>query len=461
MYNTNLHFHFIGIGGSGMSGIAEILLHTGFAVSGSDAKLSPVTDRLEKHGAKIFEGHHPDNIPSKASLVVYSSAVGDSNPEMLEATRRNLPIVRRAEVLAELMRLKFGIGVAGSHGKTSTTSMTATILEYAELDPTVVIGGQVKSHGSGGKLGDGDFLVAETDESDKSFLLLKPSIAVVTNIDAEHLSAYESFSELENSFEKFVNSVPFYGLAVLCLDDARVRDLANRYRGRKVTYGLSVDANIRAQNIKYYKDKTTYEVLKNGENLMQVELPMLGQHMVVNSLAAIAIGLELNIEPNKIVKALSGFSGVKRRLEVIGETSGITVMSDYGHHPAEIKATLNAVRLGFNKAMRKFHVVFQPHRYTRTRDCFVEFMSAFSDCDSLYVTEIYAASEDPIEGIDGKTLTEAIHASTKTFVPDLSSIIPMLNEQLYEGDLVLFLGAGSVGTLPEQLIKTLEFRNAA
>lgn len=461
MYNTNLHFHFIGIGGSGMSGLAEILLQDGFKVSGSDLKLGSACQRLESLGAVIFEGHKADNVPSEASLVVYSSAVRSDNPEIIEAKERQIPVIRRAEVLAELMRLKFGVGVAGSHGKTTTTSMTAAILERAGLDPTVIIGGQVKSLGSGGKLGQGDFLVAETDESDRSFLLLKPSLAVVTNIDAEHLTAYESLADLENSFDQFVRSVPFYGLAVLCVDDTRVRDLAQRYHGRKVTYGLSADAQMRAQNIEHNRHCTSFDVVKNGEKIMRIDLPMLGQHMVVNCLAAISIGLELNVSTEIIQEALANFSGVKRRLEVIGEPNGVTVMSDYGHHPAEIKATLSAIRLGWGKALRKFHVIFQPHRYSRTRDCFVEFLTAFSDCDNLVVTEIYAASEDPISGISGESLTEAISHRSKTFVKELSEALSTVSVELQPGDVVLCLGAGSVGNLPEQFLKVLEIKNAA
>ena len=441
-----------------MSGLAEILLHDGFKVSGSDIKLNATCQRLQKLGVEVFEGHRKENLPQGASLLVYSSAVRADNPELLEAESRGIPVIRRAEVLAELMRLKYGVAVAGSHGKTTTTSMTAAILEKANLDPTVIIGGQVKSMGSGGKLGKGEFLVAESDESDRSFLLLKPTMAIVTNIDSEHLTAYKSFLELEESFEKFVNSVPFYGLAVLCIDDAKVRDLAQRYRGRKVTYGFSLDANLRATNIEPHKHYTLYDVMLADKKIMSVKLPMLGQHMVVNSLAAIAIGLELGISPETICEALNGFSGVGRRLETIGVEKGVTVINDYGHHPSEIKATIHALRAGWGKAIGRFHVVFQPHRYSRTKDCFADFLTSFSDCDNLIVTDIYAASEDPIPGISGEALYNGIVHSSKHYVRDLNDIVPGLVKELKDGDLVLCLGAGTVGTLPEEFLSAIKLQ---
>ncbi|MFM1848743.1 MAG: UDP-N-acetylmuramate--L-alanine ligase [Pseudomonadota bacterium] len=450
MYNSALHFHFAGIGGSGMSGLAEILLNLGFRVSGSDQKVTATVVRLRQLGAEIFEGHAAEHLPSGASLLVYSSAIDRANPEIVEAERRGLPIVRRAEVLAELMRLKYGVGVAGSHGKTTTTSMTAAILERGGLDPTVVIGGQVKSMGSGGKLGRSDYLVAETDESDRSFLLLRPTIAVVTNIDAEHLNAYTSLAELEESFHQFVRSVPFYGLAVLCIDDPRVRDLAELYKGRKITYGVSPQAQLRAVNIEPHRDGTTFEVVRNGEPICRVHLPMLGRHIVVNSLAAIAVGLEFGIAPETIAAALGEFSGVKRRLEVLGEHGGVTVINDYGHHPTEVKATIQAVRSGWGSELRRLHVVFQPHRYTRTRDCFVTFLDAFGECDNLTITEIYAASEAPIEGITGDTLAGAITHPAARYIKDFDDVLPRLLAEVEPGDVVVCLGAGSIGGFAER-----------
>lgn len=437
-----------------MSGLAEILLDHGYRVSGSDLNVLGC-ERLVRLGARVSSGHHADNIPDDASLLVYSSAVSGDNPEVQEARRRGLPIVRRAEVLAELMRLKFGVGVAGSHGKTTTTSMTAAVMEAGGLDPTVVIGGQVKSLGSGGKLGAGDYLVAETDESDRSFLLLKPTVAVLTNVDGEHLSAYESLSELEASFEQFIASVPFYGLAVLCIDDPKVKAFASHYTGRKITYGLSSEAQLCARDLLHDRGSTSFKVFLAGEFLIEVTLPLPGRHMVQNSLAAIAVGLEFDIAPDVIRGALQEFEGVKRRLELVGEAAGVTVMNDYGHHPAEIRATIKAVRDGWGASIGKLLVVFQPHRYSRTRDCFQEFLSAFEDADSLIVTEIYPASEEPIEGISGESLYSAVKHDNKLFAATLNEAAGLLTEQVEQGDMILCLGAGSIGALPEQLLDLL------
>lgn len=460
MYNPNLHFHFTGIGGSGMSGIAEILLRLGFKVSGTDLKLNASCTRLQKLGAIIQQGHAAEHLPPGASLLVYSSAVNAENPEVQEARRRGLPVIPRAEVLAELMRLKFGVAVAGSHGKTTTTSMTASVMEHGGLDPTVIIGGQVKSIGSGGKLGRGEYLVAESDESDRSFLLLKPTVAVVTNIDAEHLNAYSSLAELEQSFEQFVRSLPFYGLAVLCVDDHKVRDLAQRYPGRKITYGLSPEAQLRAVDISFERGASSYTVEKNGEALFRVKLPIPGRHMLVNSLAAVAVGLEFGVPPPTIATALAAFGGVERRLEIIGEARGITVMNDYGHHPTEIRATINAVRSGWGKDLNKLHVVFQPHRYTRTRDCFVDFLQAFQECDNVVVTDIYAAGEKPIEGISGERLCDALSHPSKHYVQNYEEVGTGLVNDLRKGDMVICLGAGSIGNLPEKLLATIRASGA-
>lgn len=461
MYNPHLHFHFTGIGGSGMSGLAEILLNLGFKVSGSDVKITSTCERLQKLGAQICVGHRSENVPETISLLVYSSAVARDNPELLEARRRGLPVIPRAEVLAELMRLKYGVAVAGSHGKTTTTSMTAAVMEHGGLDPTIIIGGQVKATGSGGKLGNGDFLVAETDESDRSFLLLKPTIAVVTNIDAEHLNAYSSQADLENSFQQFLTSVPFYGLAILCADDAKVRELAVRYTGRKVTYGMSADAVIQARNLQFKKFITSFDVYRSGEYLLHVDLPMLGAHIALNSLAAVAVGLEFGLAPKVIEEALASFSGVKRRLEIIAEVRGITVMNDYGHHPTEVAATLAAVKNGFGSELRRLHVVFQPHRYSRTRDCFSEFLTAFKDCHNLLITDIYAASEEPIVGISAQTLCDAIQHPSRQYVAQLDDTIPLLEAQAQAGDVVLCLGAGSIGSLPERLVAEFSKKQAA
>lgn len=454
MYNPNLHFHFIGIGGSGMSGLAEVLLNLGFRISGSDLKDSAICQRLARLGAKITFGHFADNIPEACSLVVRSSAVRMDNPEVLTANERALPIVPRAEVLAELMRLKYGVAVAGSHGKTTTTSMIGEVLEKGGLDPTLIIGGQVQATGSGGRLGRGEFLVAETDESDRSFLLLKPTVAVVTNIDSEHLEAYGSFQELEECFEQFICAVPFYGLAVLCVDDPNVRKLSARYHRRKTTYGLCADADIQARNLIFKRTSTSFELTRLNGELGLVELPMLGRHMVANCLAAIAVGLEFGVPLEKITQALSAFSGVKRRLEVVAQVDGITLMNDYGHHPTEIKATLAAIRANYTE-IGKLRVIFQPHRYSRTRDCFSEFVTAFQNCDELVVTEIYGAGENPIEGIDGQSLFEAIDHPAKRYITQLEEIPSYINSTHGINDVVLCLGAGSIGMLPEEILRRL------
>lgn len=456
MYNPRLHFHFIGIGGSGMSGLAEILLTSGFKVSGSDIKNSDVCCRLRDLGASIAIGHAAGNIPESASLVVYSSAVTTTNPEMREAKRRKLPIVRRAEVLAELMRLKFGVGVAGSHGKTTTTSMTAAILDAAKLDPTVVIGGQVKSLGSGARLGQGEYLVAETDESDRSFLLLKPTVAIVTNIDDEHMNAYRSRKDLEDSFKRFVDSVPFYGLAILCVDDPVVRQIARECKRRVLTYGFSSDAALTATDIKATPEGMQFGVLYHGAHLGRFRLPMLGRHLVQNCLAAIGVGLEFGVSIETIRESLAAFGGVKRRLEVVGSARGITVMNDYGHHPTEIKATLAAVRDCFGSSLQRLFVIFQPHRYTRTQLCWSQYLSAFGDADRLILSEVYAASEEPIVGVSGETLLQEIQHANKEFIPVVDEVPAKLAPQLTSGDFVVCLGAGSVGALPEKILAELD-----
>lgn len=461
MYNARLHFHFCGIGGSGMSGIAEILLAMGFRVSGSDLKLSDVTSQLATLGAQIVEGHGADRIPPEASLLVYSSAVAADNPELIEARRRGIPVVRRAEVLAELMRLKYGVAVAGSHGKTTTTSICAAILERGGLDPTVIIGGQLASRGSGSRPGRSEFLVAESDESDRSFLLLRPTVAVVTNIDTEHLSAYASLSDLEHSFESFVESVPFYGLAVLCVDDARVRAIAESYSKRKVTYGFSPQADLQPRILKQHATGTEFEVLRSGNRILRTTLPVLGRHLVLNATAAIAVGLEFEVSPQVMEEAISAFEGVRRRLEVVGERAGVTVMNDYGHHPTEIRATLRAIREGFGEQMRDLHVVFQPHRYSRTRECFADFIEAFADASSVLVSDIYAASEAPLAGVSGELLCEAMAHPHKEFIGPVEAALPRLLERVQEGDVVLCLGAGSVGALPPQVLAALDAWNTS
>lgn len=454
MYNINLHYHFTGIGGSGMSGLAEILLGLGFKVSGTDLVYSQNCKRLEELGAKIFIGHSSNHLPEATSLLVYSSAVKEANPEVIEARKRNLPVIRRAEVLAELMRLKFGVAVAGSHGKTTTTSMTAQVLEVAGLDPTVIIGGVAKSLKTGGKLGRSDYLVAESDESDRSFLLLKPTIAIVTNIDLEHLESYADEHDLEESFYNFVDSIPFYGLAILCIDDERVTKIANRIKKRKLTYGFSEHADLRAEKLTPKKNHTEFSVIYHGKELGTVNLPIPGKHLVLNSLAVIAVGIEFGINFETIKKGLESFSGVERRLEILSEKTS-TVINDYAHHPSEIRATISAVRDGWKGNYEKLIVVFQPHRYTRTRDCFDEFLTCFAGADQLILTDIYPASELPIENITGEILFNGIDHGDKLFVPLLDSIQSQIKIISSDKDIILFLGAGSISSVAHQYANEL------
>ena len=455
MYNPNLHFYFIGIGGSGMSGIAEILLTQGFKVTGSDVKLSAVTKRLEGLGAKIHQGHSALNITEEYSLVVYSSAIVAENPEMIRAYELNIPVIRRAEVLAELMRLKYGVAVAGSHGKTSTTTMIAAVMEQGRLDPTVIVGGIAQTYGSASKLGKTDYLVAESDESDRSFLLLKPTIAVVTNIDEEHLSAYSSIKDLENAFFNFISAVPFYGLAVLCSDDARVRKIIKKARCRFVTYGENHDADIRGELISISPEGTVYNVFKENKLLGKVNLSAIGRHFMLNSLASIAVGLEFGIDFNDIKKALACFKGVKRRIEVLGTPNGVTLINDYAHHPTEIKASLKAIKDAYSKNGSKIHLLFQPHRYSRTKDCIEGFKTCFAESDNVYISEIYAAGEKPIIGVDSKTICKENQHNNCNYIPELKDGLNLIKANLKKGDVVVCMGAGSVGSFAEEALKII------
>lgn len=455
MYNARLHFHFTGVGGSGMSGLAEILLNLGYRVSGSDVKDSPVVRRLRSLGATVAIGHAAEEVPEEASLVVFSSAVAADNPEIIEARRRGLPVIRRAEVLAELIRLKYGVVVAGSHGKTTTTAMTGRILEVGGKDPTIVVGGTLSSSGGGGILGRGDFLVAEADESDRSFLLLSPAIAIVTNIDAEHLGAYGSLAELERSFAQFLHAVPFYGLAVLCADDPRIMALAAKLERRVVTYGFSPDAQLSAVDVRFEPGMSHFTLTREGRPLASLSLPMPGRHMVLNALAACAVGIELGIPIEAIGEALETLPRIGRRMEVLAHGDGITVMTDYGHHPTEVRATLAAVRDSWMQEHRRLRVVFEPHRYSRTKDCFAEFLDAFSAADELIIGEIYPAGEEPIAGVTGSILCDSIDHPQKRWMPKLAEALPLIREESSAGDLVLFMGAGPIGALSEQFAQSV------
>jgi UDP-N-acetylmuramate--alanine ligase len=447
------HVHFVGIGGSGMSGIAEVLLNLGYTVSGSDAKRSAVTDRLASLGARVAEGHAAENV-GDAHVVVTSTAVRHDNPEVTEARRRNLPVIPRAEMLAELMRLKYGIAVAGSHGKTTTTSMVALVLDRGGLDPTVVVGGRLGVLGSGARLGRGDFMVAEADESDRSFLKLTPTIAVVTNIDREHLDTYRDLADVQEAFLGFVNKVPFYGVAVLCLDDAPVQDILPRVERRVLSYGLTPQARVSARDLDIGPTSSTYTATLDGEPLGPLTVAVPGAHNVANSLAAVAVGLDLGVPFEAIRAGLESFTGVDRRFQVRGEAGGVLVVDDYGHHPTEIKATLEALRR--RAGPRRTVVLFQPHRYTRTQALWDDFCKAFHQADVLLLTDIYPASEEPIPGITAEALAQAIaergHRQV-AWAGDLRAATERLAAEAREGDVVLTLGAGSVWTAGDELLR--------
>ncbi len=455
MYQPNYHIHFVGIGGIGMSGIAELLLSLGYTISGSDLKLSHITQRLEGKGAVIYQGHAKENIQA-VNVVVTSSAIAAENPEVVRAREMGLPIIPRAEMLAELMRIKYAIAVSGAHGKTSTTAMISQILNTAGLDPTVIIGGLLQGLDTNSLHGSGEFIVAEADESDGSFLKYAPAIAAVTNIDLEHLDFYTGIEDIKDKFVQFINSVPFYGLAILCLDNEHIQDILPRIKVRHTTYGLTAQSDLQARNISFADGKSRFSVMKKEKNLGQILLNIAGQHNILNALAGIATGLELNIPFDTIKTALEEIQGVKRRLEIKGEKKGITVMDDYGHHPTEIMATLTAVRESYPD--KRIIVLFQPHRYTRTQGLFDEFTRAFYQSDILIVLPIYAASEAPIPGVDAQQLVLGIQAhghKEAVFAPDFTQALSMVTHKAREGDMILTLGAGDVYALGEKLVEIL------
>jgi UDP-N-acetylmuramate--alanine ligase len=456
MLHKKHKIHFVGIGGIGMSGIAEVLLNSGYVVTGSDLQESEATRRLRALGAGIFVGHQEENLTGNPSVVVISTAVKYSNPEVLEARRRHIPVIPRAEMLAELMRMKYGVAVAGSHGKTTTTSMIAAVLSTAGLDPTMVIGGRVHMFGTNAKAGEGEFLVAEADESDGSFLLLSPTIAVVTNIDKEHMDFHQTMERLNESFLAFINKIPFYGLAVLCVDDANVHGLLSKVRKRFATYGLSAEADFSAQDLKMSSGGVEFTALHHGKPMGRLRLHLPGRHSAVNAMAAVAVAYELEVPFNQAAEALGGFTGIHRRFEIKGEPDGVMVIDDYGHHPTEIRATIGAIRDSWNRSLT---VVFQPHRFTRTRDLFDEFLTAFEGADRLVLTEIYPAGEDPIPGVSGEALYQAIkrkgHLDVK-FIADKRDIVGQLAGSVASGDMVLTLGAGDIYKVGEALIAKLK-----
>jgi UDP-N-acetylmuramate--alanine ligase len=450
--------HLVGIGGSGMSGIAEVLLSTGYAVSGSDLKTTPVTERLRRLGAKIYEGHRANNVHG-AHVVVVSTAVSADNPELVEAHRLKIAVIPRAEMLAELMRLKVGIAVAGAHGKTTTTSMIAAVLAAADLDPTFVVGGRVNHAGSNAQVGRGEYMVVEADESDRSFLLLAPVIAVVTTIDREHLDQYASLEEIRDTFLQFVNRVPFYGEVVLCLDEPNVQAIVPRVKRPLITYGLSSQADLIISDVNLKGLASEFRLQYHGEDLGVFHLASPpGMHNVRNAAAAAAVALALNVPADLIREGLTHFSGVGRRFEIKGNFSGVTLIDDYGHHPAEIRATLEAAR---GCGYRRLLVLFQPHRYTRTLHLWDDFLRSFNDADILVMTDIYAAGEPPIEGVTGEKLAEAISSAGHKNVVYSSTLQGGIEYMLREsrpGDAVLTIGAGSVGRVTDELALLLDSR---
>jgi len=458
MFAPSQRVHFIGIGGIGMSGIAEILLTMGYAVSGSDLRASAATERLERLGATIFVGHAAGNAAA-SDVVVTSSAVAKDNPEVVEARARKIPVIQRAEMLAELMRLKYGIAIAGMHGKTTTTSMVAAVLAGGELDPTVVVGGRVDAMGSNARLGKSQYLVAEADESDRSFLKLSPILAVVTNLDREHMDSYADMSDVENCFVEFMDKVPFYGAVTACVDDERLRGILGRVRRKVYTYGDSAEADFRLRMLPAADGAhARFEVNARGLVLGPFELHVPGRHNVLNATAAVAIGVQLGLSPEKIAAGLATFRGVDRRFQVRGVERGVTVIDDYGHHPTEIRATLQAAReCGYGRVL----VLFQPHRFTRTRDLMEDFAGAFGDADAVQVLDIYAASESPIEGITGETLAAAIQAKNRgrvTYAASMAEAVERLVEDARPGEMILTLGAGSVSQAGPMVLEVLRGR---
>jgi len=455
MYRKKYHIHFVGIGGIGMSGIAELLLNLGYKVSGSDIKSSDITKRLKTLGGIIYKGHSEHQI-SGADVVVTSSAIGNANPEVSAAEQSSIPVIPRAEMLAELMRLKYSVAIAGAHGKTTTTSIVASVLAQGGLDPTVVIGGKLKSIGSNALLGEGDFIVAEADESDGSFLKFSPAIAVITNIDREHLDYYADLDAIKAVFLDFIDRIPFYGLAILCLDNEPIQGLIPKIKKRYTTYGMSSQADFQIRDVDFEKRRSRFSVYRKGQKLGRINLNLPGIHNVYNATASIAVGVELDVPFTAIKTALETLEGVQRRLEIKGEKKGITVVDDYGHHPTEIKTTLQAVEECWPDKRKV--VVFQPHRYSRTRALFDDFTRSFYQSDVLLVLPVYSAGEKKIEGVTGQALCEGIKAHGHKDVicaRGIDNAVSYLKENLRPGDVILTLGAGDVWKVGTELLKIL------
>lgn len=446
----------VGIGGIGMSGIAEILLDSGFEVTGSDRQLSEITERLEKLGATIYRGHAAKNL-DEADVVVYSSAVHLDNPELTAAAEKKIPVIRRAEMLAELMRMRYGIAIAGTHGKTTTTSMTSLVLMDGGLDPTVIVGGKLSSFGgTNARLGHGEYIVVEADEFDRSFLQLTPVVGAITTLEREHLDIYSDLEDIKSAFVEFANKVPFYGFVILCLDEPSIQEILPLVRKKVVTYGVNAQSDLRAVNISFEGSRSKFNLLRYGRDMGEITLNVPGLHNVKNSMAAIGIGLELGIDFAKTKKAVESFTGVYRRLEMKADKSGVMVVDDYAHHPTEVEATLSALKSGWPK--RRVVAVFQPHLYTRTRDFHEEFGRSFLNADVLVVTEVYPAREEPIQGITGELVVndaKAFGHKEAFFVPDKKQLPGFLMKAKRQGDIVVTLGAGDISRYGEEFIDLL------
>ncbi len=462
MYRKTKHIHFVGIGGIGMSGIAELLLNLGYKVSGSDLHSTAITTNLARLGGSIYQGHDGGWIEG-ASVVVTSSAISADNPEVVKAREQNIPVIMRAEMLAELMRLKkYGIAIAGSHGKTSTTSMVSWMLSHAGLDPTIVIGGKVDALGGNAKLGEGEFLVAEADESDGSFLKLSPVLEVITNIDLEHLDYYRDLDHIKQTFLQFIDKIPFYGAAIICLDDPNIAEILPSIKKRIITYGLTPQSDLYGENITWQEGRVHFTVKNREGELGRVNIAPPGMHNVYNALAVVAVGLELELPFVKIQSALQSFAGVQRRMQKKGEVDGITIVDDYGHHPTEIRATLTAIKQAWPE--KRLVVLFQPHRYSRTKALFKEFQTCFHRADYLVMTDIYAASEEPLEGVTGESLLGATvdHGQRNTrYIDKVENMAVELLPMLKPGDLVLTLGAGNIVKVGEELLDLLQHKDGA
>ena len=461
MFSSIKKIHFVGIGGIGMSGIAEILIDQGFAVSGSDRALSEVTEHLQSLGATVYEGHRAENLAPDVDTLVYSSAVASENPELAEAVRRKIPIVRRAEMLAEVMRLKYGIGIAGTHGKTTTTSMVSLVLLEGGFDPTVIVGGKLSGlGGTNARLGKGDFIVVEADEFDRSFLSITPTIAVLTTLETDHLDCYRDLEDIKGAFIQFANKVPFYGFIVLCLDEPALQDIMPQISRKKLlTYGLTPQADIQANEIQHKENTSTFTVVRGFDDLGQITLQIPGKHNIQNALAAIAVGLQLGVPFLKVKAGIEKFTGVYRRWEKKGELNGIAVYDDYAHHPTECRATLSGVKSGWR---RRVVCVFQPHLYSRTRDFYEEFGKAFLLADVLVLTDVYPAREEPIQGVTGELIANAAkqfgHKDVH-YIQDKKELPEYLKKNTRPGDIVITMGAGDIWKYGEEFLKQLKIKN--